>query len=137
MERTRVLTPGSSLTDPAGPTYYDAKNFYVGGAIEVLSRKFILLDADEFAFNYMEQNSGKFTFSDASKCQAKISSQLKNLSRSEKGALIDALMKSRAPGTNQVDRSQLISIAKPFLSDSIVEHVTNFNIGANHIRTAL
>jgi EF-hand domain-containing protein 1 len=54
MERTRVLQPGSTLSSPSGPTYYEAHDLYVGATIEVLRHRFVLLDADEYVFNYME-----------------------------------------------------------------------------------
>ncbi|KAJ3352755.1 EF-hand domain-containing protein 1 [Entophlyctis luteolus] len=54
MERTRVLKPGSSLSSPNGPAYYDVHDLHVGACIEVFKHKFVLLDADEFVFNYLE-----------------------------------------------------------------------------------
>lgn len=47
MERTRVLLPSSSLSDPRGPQYYNAQDLYVGASVFVLGHRFILLDADE------------------------------------------------------------------------------------------
>ncbi|KAJ3166475.1 EF-hand domain-containing protein 1 [Geranomyces variabilis] len=60
MERTRVLLPGSSLTDPAGPQYYNAQNLFVGACVTVFAHDFILLDADEYVFNYMESDPAQF-----------------------------------------------------------------------------
>lgn len=54
MERTRVLQPGSSLSSPNGPLYYEVHHLFVGAIMDVFRHRFILLDADEFVFNYME-----------------------------------------------------------------------------------
>lgn len=51
MERTRVLLPGSSLTDPQGPRYYDATDLRVGETVTVFAHQFVLLDADEYVFS--------------------------------------------------------------------------------------
>ncbi|KAJ3028205.1 UNVERIFIED_CONTAM: EF-hand domain-containing protein 1 [Siphonaria sp. JEL0065] len=54
MDRSRVLKPGSSLSDPNGPLYYEVHDLYVGATVDFFRHKFTLLDADEFVFNYME-----------------------------------------------------------------------------------
>ncbi|KAJ3413555.1 EF-hand domain-containing protein 1 [Chytridiales sp. JEL 0842] len=59
MERTRVLKPGSTLSSPSGPEYYDTKDLHVGATIEVFRRRFVLLDADEYVFNYLESQLAK------------------------------------------------------------------------------
>ncbi|KAI8825058.1 uncharacterized protein EV422DRAFT_617490 [Fimicolochytrium jonesii] len=66
MERTRVLLPGSSLTDPGGPRYYDATDLHVGATVTVFAHQFVLLDADEYVYNYMESNPTAFPSSNIS-----------------------------------------------------------------------
>ncbi|KAI8908804.1 hypothetical protein DFJ77DRAFT_129954 [Powellomyces hirtus] len=65
MERTRVLLPGSALTDPNGPQYYNAQNLFVGATVTVFAHHFVLLDADEYVFNYMEADPTQFPQSNA------------------------------------------------------------------------
>jgi len=36
--------------------YYNAGDFYVGATLEFNRHRFVLIDADEYAFNYMEQH---------------------------------------------------------------------------------
>lgn len=38
------------------PTYYGEGDFYVGARLEFNKHKFIIIDADDYAYNYMEQN---------------------------------------------------------------------------------
>jgi hypothetical protein len=54
MERTRVLQPGSSLSDARGPVYYEAAHLFLGAELEILRRKFVILNADEYVFNHYE-----------------------------------------------------------------------------------
>ena len=40
-----------------GPTrYYAARDLYVGAAVDFNHYRFILIDADEYAYNYMERH---------------------------------------------------------------------------------
>ncbi|KAJ3122477.1 EF-hand domain-containing protein 1 [Physocladia obscura] len=65
MERTRVLKPGSSLSSSNGPIYYDVADLYVGATLDVFKHHFVLLDADEFVFNYLEHLVGNATIAAA------------------------------------------------------------------------
>ena len=127
MERTRVLKPGSSLTDPQGPSFYDIKDLYVGGKIEVLSHSFVLLDADEYVFNFMENEPSRFKFSDIKTCVNKIFNLLKSTDPSETENLVHALRRADSSGSGTVDRHTLVSIAKAYFP-SLTDHVFHFNI---------
>ncbi len=41
---------------PDGTRYFDAKDFYIGARLEISKHKFVLVDADEYAFLYMEKH---------------------------------------------------------------------------------
>ena len=62
LERTRALKPGHTLQNPS---YYNADDLYIGAKIKVNHHKFILGDADEYVFKYMEDNSEEFPQSNA------------------------------------------------------------------------
>ena len=36
--------------------YYNAGDFYVGATVELNRYRFVLIEADEYAYNYMEQH---------------------------------------------------------------------------------
>lgn len=123
MERTRVLQPGSALSDQSGPVYYDVKHLYVGGKIEVLSHSFVLLDADEYAFNFMEADPARFKYSDRNACNQKILGAIRSLDSSRLQALVDALIKCDRNLVGFVDRQALVATSKAYLPESITEHV--------------
>lgn len=52
-ERSCVLKPGHTQQNPV---YYSPCDFYVGARIVIHSHCFVLFDADEFAYKYMESN---------------------------------------------------------------------------------
>ncbi|KAJ3319960.1 EF-hand domain-containing protein 1 [Boothiomyces sp. JEL0866] len=112
MERTRVLRPGSSLSDPQGPLFYDATDLYIGVRIEVLSHKFVLVDADEYVFNYMEADGQRFKLSNSPAVRAKITKLINSLSNDEKDAMRKALKAHDPTNSGVVDRQVLINIAK-------------------------
>ncbi|KAI8924924.1 hypothetical protein BC831DRAFT_463157, partial [Entophlyctis helioformis] len=122
MERTRVLRPGSSLSDPAGPSYYDIKDLYVGGKIDVLSHRFVLLDADEYVFNYMEADPARFRLSDIRGVMDKAQRVFKGLTPDAKDKLRAQIKMADAAGSGVVDRRVLLDIAKDYFSGALTEH---------------
>lgn len=57
LERSKVKRPDSD-------DLYRPTDLYVGAVIEVCRRKFLLFDADEFAFRYMEAHVDQWPLSD-------------------------------------------------------------------------
>lgn len=53
LERGRVKKPD-------GENYYSAKDLYIGNNVVFCKHPFILIDADEYAVNYMEQHAEEF-----------------------------------------------------------------------------
>jgi EF-hand domain-containing protein 1 len=128
MERTRVLQPGSSLSDPAEPAFYDIKHLYVGSKIEILSRAFVLLDADEYVFNYMETDPARFKYSDVYQCREKILKLLKNMPGTQRDAIITALYNADANKTGTIERQALVTIAKANFPGILTDHVFTLNL---------
>ena len=122
MERTRVLRPGSFLSDPSGPLYYDITDLYVGAKIEVLSHHFVLIDADEYVFNIMEEDGSRFRYSNAAMIKHKITKLLQSLSIEERGALKEKLRKADPKNSGHVDRSFSVSITKANFPGALNDH---------------
>ena len=57
LERTHIAKPNSSVDNP---DYYKPWDFAIGGTIDVLCRKFIITDADDYVVKYMESNASQF-----------------------------------------------------------------------------
>jgi hypothetical protein len=122
MERTRVLRPGCSLSDPQGPSYYEISDLYIGAKLQVLSHHFVLIDADEYVFNYLESHGSKYKHSDVANVQAKVSRLLKQLSPQEKSILLEKLRKQDPKGTGIVERNALVQVAKSQFPNVLNEH---------------
>jgi hypothetical protein len=122
MERTRVLRPGSSLSDPQGPSYYEISDLYIGAKLQVLSHHFLLIDADEYVFNYLESHGSKYRYSDPKAVHAKLGKLLKSLSQQEKAVLHEKLRKADPKATGTVERNALIQIAKTQFPGVVNEH---------------
>ncbi|KAI8619627.1 hypothetical protein BC830DRAFT_1160607 [Chytriomyces sp. MP71] len=127
MERTRVLKPGSSLTDTNGPTYYDVPDLYVGATIEFFKHKFVILDADEFVFNYMEyflEHEGAkgtaFEMSDRRKVLEKLRKVVKNTPNC-KNAMDETV--GRFIKNGLVDRKVMIEGCKHVFGSGMTDHV--------------
>lgn len=42
---------------PDGSRMFDATDMFIGARIEINKHKFVLIDADDYAFNYMERHN--------------------------------------------------------------------------------
>lgn len=57
LERGRVKKPGQELFKSEMSEYFSAQDLYVGARLSLNNQAFQLVDADEYAFNYMEQHA--------------------------------------------------------------------------------
>jgi len=57
LERSRIKKPLQPLYSTKMSEYYLALDLFVGAFVDFNSHKFILIDADEYAFRYMENNA--------------------------------------------------------------------------------
>lgn len=57
LERNRVKKPGQERFKSEMSEYYKAQDLYVGARVSINNQLFQLVDADEYAFNYMEQHA--------------------------------------------------------------------------------
>ncbi|XP_069389268.1 EF-hand domain-containing family member C2 [Paralichthys olivaceus] len=60
LERGRVKKPGQELFKSERSQYFEAQDLYVGATICLNNQNFLLLDADEYTFSYMEQHAEEF-----------------------------------------------------------------------------
>ena len=57
LERGRVKKPDQPGFSTKLSEYYLAPDLFVGAQVEFNNHKFVLIDADEYAYNYMERNA--------------------------------------------------------------------------------
>lgn len=56
LERTRVKKPNQSRWGVEFSQYYTGCDLYIGAIVEFNKHKFILVDADDYAYTYMEKH---------------------------------------------------------------------------------
>lgn len=59
LERNRIKKPNQERFGTELSEYYLAKELYVGSRVNFHNHMFILIDADEYAFRYMEKHAGE------------------------------------------------------------------------------
>ncbi|XP_063300338.1 EF-hand domain-containing family member C2 [Pelobates fuscus] len=64
LERCRVKKPGQELFKSELSDYFKAEDLFVGARVKFNDHNFILVDADEYVFNYMEKNANEFPMAD-------------------------------------------------------------------------
>ena len=62
LERGRVKKPNQEMFSTRLSEYYNALDLFVGGSVEFNNFKFQLIDADEYAYNYMERHNAEVNF---------------------------------------------------------------------------
>ncbi|KAM6985038.1 EF-hand domain-containing family member C2 [Aplochiton taeniatus] len=92
LERGRVKKPGQELFKSEMSKYFSAQDLFVGARLNINSRIFLLVDADEYAFNYMEQHAEEFP-------------------RANMGAIISKLRS--IPEAKQREIKQFLSLSDP------------------------
>jgi hypothetical protein len=69
LERQAVLKPGSSEK-------YEAHDLYAGAVVNVFRRNFVLTEADEYSYQFMEEHPASFPRSDFDQVLLRIRAQL-------------------------------------------------------------
>ncbi|KAJ8256181.1 hypothetical protein COCON_G00200450 [Conger conger] len=77
LERGRVKKPGQELLKSEMSEYFEAQDLYLGARLVFNAQEFQLVEADEFAISYMEQNAEEFPMANI----GTILSKLKSISK--------------------------------------------------------
>lgn len=59
LERGRIKKPGQELFKSEPSEYFKAQNLFVGAKVCFHGHNFLLVDADEYTFNYMEKHANE------------------------------------------------------------------------------
>ncbi|KXS22017.1 DUF1126-domain-containing protein [Gonapodya prolifera JEL478] len=122
LERSRVLKPGQKLGDPADQAkYYCAGDLFVGATLNIFMHKFVLMDADEFAFRWMEEHHSMFPQADADKVLSKV--KLETAKGRVKKADIEKSMKE-VLANGKVARRDFIRLGRDCFKDVLTDHVS-------------
>ncbi|KAG9485612.1 hypothetical protein GDO78_008610 [Eleutherodactylus coqui] len=74
LERCRIKKPGQELFKTEISEYFKAQDLFVGARVNFNGHKFILVDADEYVFSYMEKNVHEFPMADIASIISKLRS---------------------------------------------------------------
>ncbi|NXG78198.1 EFHC2 protein, partial [Baryphthengus martii] len=64
LERGRIKKPGQELFKSKPSEYFNAQDLFVGARVCFHGHNFLLVDADEYTFNYMEKHANEFSMAD-------------------------------------------------------------------------
>ncbi|NXN96237.1 EFHC2 protein, partial [Rhinopomastus cyanomelas] len=66
LERGCIRKPGQELFKSEPSEYFKAQDLFVGARVCFHGHNFLLVDADEYTFNYMERHANEFSMADTS-----------------------------------------------------------------------
>ncbi|RMC06229.1 hypothetical protein DUI87_15660 [Hirundo rustica rustica] len=81
LERGRIKKPGQELFKSEPSEYYKAQDLFVGARVCFHGHNFLLVDADEYTFNYMEKNANEFPMADISVILNKLKSMTESCAK--------------------------------------------------------
>ncbi|XP_008947681.1 PREDICTED: EF-hand domain-containing family member C2, partial [Merops nubicus] len=64
LQRGRIKKPGQDLLKSEPSEYFKAQDLFVGAKVCFHGHNFLLVDADEYTFNYMEKHANEFSMAD-------------------------------------------------------------------------
>nr|KAG5693045.1 hypothetical protein BaRGS_028805 [Batillaria attramentaria] len=117
LERGRIKKPDQMRYCPQLSEYYMAPDLYVGAHLNVNKHKFIVIDADEYAFHYMEQHPEEFPKSNPKLIMEKIRAKL-NQKREEARTFFTS--QKDFGGANYGQLHNLLQKVDPSLTDQEV-----------------
>lgn len=89
LERGRVKVPGQPPYSTKLPEYYNYKDMFVGNVLQLNNFHFVLYDADEYCYKFMEKNPNMFQYSNLTNVLRKF----RSLNKDELIADLDANFK--------------------------------------------
>jgi Ca2+-binding EF-hand superfamily protein len=96
IERARQEKPGQPKYSSQTPDFYTSKDLVVGAKIVVQDFPFILVDADEYTYNYMEKHSNEWPTSNIDFVLYKLKGLLGNKTHGEAASVFQAVDKNGA-----------------------------------------
>lgn len=116
LERCRIKKPNQPLYSTQMSEYYLAKDLFVGAHVDFNSHRFILIDADEYAFRYMENNAPEFPKANVEA----IVSKIRNAVGNKPDDVRSFFMRNDPDGSGLIQYDQLGSLLRqiePTISD--------------------
>lgn len=72
VQRVKLKNPRSGGGAPEAERYFVPQDFYVGAVVDIFANRYLLTDADEYAFRYMEDHRDEFPVADVDAVVAKL-----------------------------------------------------------------
>ncbi|XP_067013861.2 EF-hand domain-containing family member C2 [Anabrus simplex] len=116
--RNKIYKPGQELFVPKEPDIYTQDDFYVGNVLVLNDFLFMLMDADEYAYRYMEVNCHEFPKSNILLILEKLREALKPVYKD----FVKEYLESDAKKCGVVPYCEMRRKLKEILGDKITEH---------------
>ncbi|NWH79912.1 EFHC2 protein, partial [Piaya cayana] len=81
LRRGRIKKPGQELFKSEPSDYFSAQDLFVGARVCFHGHNFLLVDADEYTFNYMERHANEFPVADIGVIMKKLRDMTKSRSQ--------------------------------------------------------
>eukprot|EP00118_Oscarella_pearsei_P002935 m.12276 g.12276 ORF g.12276 m.12276 type:complete len:731 (+) comp23948_c0_seq3:84-2276(+) len=117
MERRPVKKPDHDGS-PTAQSYYTAQDLFIGAVLELSRYKFILINADSYALDYMEKHCNEFAVAD----WQRIVGKLRSLAGNKQGEGLGQFERHDPDKTGLVPQDLFKSLVRRFTDGSLVEH---------------
>jgi len=117
LERSRIKKPAQPLYSTTMSEYYLASDLYVGASVSFNNHKFNLIDADEYAFRYMENNASELPKANVDA----IISSIRQVAAGKSDEVRSFFMRNDPSGSGVIQYEQLGSLLRQVVP-SITDH---------------
>ncbi|XP_075706870.1 EF-hand domain-containing family member C2 isoform X2 [Rhinoderma darwinii] len=117
LERCRVKKPGQELFKTEMSDCFKAEDLFVGARINFNGHQFILVDADEYVFSYMEKTVHEFPMADIASIISKLRSIGELNSREIKQHFVANAPRNRTEMTYETFRNAMVEICDRKLTE--------------------
>ncbi|XP_009071519.1 PREDICTED: EF-hand domain-containing family member C2-like, partial [Acanthisitta chloris] len=118
LERGRIKKPGQELFKSEPSEYYEAQNLFVGARVCFHGHNFLLVDADEYALNYMEKHANEFPMADT----GVILKKLKDLTEPRSEEIRKTFAASDPEHTNVIEYDTFRNLIVSMTDGALSEH---------------
>ncbi|XP_029458980.1 EF-hand domain-containing family member C2 [Rhinatrema bivittatum] len=126
LERIRIMKPGQELFKSEMSVYFTAQDLFVGATVNFFGHIFHLMDADEYAFIYMENNAMEFPVANINIILNKLKTKGEPRSREIKQMFAASdIEKTNKIGYEQF-RNLLLTVSEGTLSEHEIMTVARF-----------
>ena len=113
------------VVNPETGEFYTAADFFVGAEIAIYGRTYLLTEADEFAYNWMQEHASEFPYGDLKLINSKLASSRNSIKTkiatgfgSKETCSLENFKQALLEATSTINAHEAITLSRQYAADS-------------------